>query len=45
MEWESINIGFSSVFKALNNAMGVLRDVVTSARQVMCDPASRLSSP
>jgi hypothetical protein len=28
MERESINVGVSSAFEALNNAMGVLRDVI-----------------
>jgi hypothetical protein len=40
MEWESINIGVSSAFEALNNTKGVPRDVVTPAGHVPCDPAS-----
>lgn len=31
MEGESIDIGVSSTLKALDNAMGVLRDIVTPA--------------
>jgi hypothetical protein len=34
MQWKSINIRVSSAFEALNNAMGMLRDVITSAGQV-----------
>jgi hypothetical protein len=34
MQWKSINIRVSSAFEALNNAMGMLHDVITSADQV-----------
>jgi hypothetical protein len=44
MERESINVGVSSALEALMNATGLLRDVVTPAGQVPCDPASRPSS-
>jgi hypothetical protein len=51
IEQQGINLGIASMFEALTNAMGmlnnaegVLRDVVASASQVTHDTASRLSS-
>jgi hypothetical protein len=44
MERENINVGVASAFGALNNAMGILCDVVTPASQVPRDPAPRLFS-
>jgi hypothetical protein len=44
MEWESIDVGVTSVLEALNNTMGVLCDIVTPAVRVPRDPASWVSS-
>jgi hypothetical protein len=44
MEQESIDVGVASALEALNNAVGVLRDVVTPASWVLCDPNPWVSS-
>jgi hypothetical protein len=44
MEWESIDVGVTSVLEALDNMMGVLCDIVTLAGRVPRDPASWVSS-
>jgi hypothetical protein len=37
VEWESNDVGVTSALEALNNTMGVLRDVITPARRVPRD--------
>jgi hypothetical protein len=37
VEWESNDVGVTSALEALNNTMGVLRDVITLAGRVSRD--------
>lgn len=44
IERENIDMGVMSELVALNNAMGMLRDVITPTGQVPRDPAPQVSS-
>jgi hypothetical protein len=44
MDQESIDVGVTSALEALNNAVGMLRDVITPASWVLRDPAPWVSS-
>ena len=45
MEWDSLDVGITSVLKSLNHATGALRDVVVPSGQVLFGPASRAYLP
>ena len=40
MEWESLDVGFTSEFEALDHAMSALHDVVVPSGRVLFGPAS-----
>ena len=42
MEWESPDVGITSMLEALNHAMGALCDVVIPSGRVLLGPASLL---
>ena len=40
MEWESLDVGITSVLEALDHAMGTLRDIVVPSGWVLFGPVS-----
>ena len=40
MEWESLDVGITSMLEALDHAVGALHDVVVPSGRVLLGPAS-----
>ena len=45
VEWENLDIGFSAVMNALNQANGVLREIIVPSSQVSASFSSFFSYP